>query len=189
MFVYGILLHCFVAIWGLFIGFIYHGGFMWVFHEGFSLLKSLLLCIKGWWELLREFYEIICLLDQSSYTLWVWELSNLSLGSSNQCLLHRSTIGDMIFFYCIDMCWSSFFCFLTSFIWFPIISLLLFIPFFRPIPTPMHIPDLTAFFTSFTWSIDGLITSSLFSFHQRYFHRLLLSSHAHEILLCVVHYT
>ena len=73
---------------------------------------------------------------------------------------------------------------LTTFIWFPIISFLLFIPFFRPIPTPIHLPDSTPFFMIHWW-----LDHFFLSFHHRYYHRLLLSSHAHEILLCVVHYT
>ena len=60
---------------------------------------------------------------------------------------------------------------------------------FHAIPTPIHLPDLIPFFTSFSWLADGLTTSPPFSFHHRHSHRLLLSLHVHEILLCVVHYT
>ena len=60
---------------------------------------------------------------------------------------------------------------------------------FCPIPTPIHFLNSTPFFTPFTWFADGLTTSHHFSFHHRHSHRLLLSSHAHEIFLCVVHYT
>ena len=60
--------------------------------------------------------------------------------------------------------------------------------FFRPILTPIHLLYSTPFFTPFTWFVDGLILSHPFSFHHRHSHQLLLSSHAHEILLRVVRY-
>ena len=96
----------------------------------------------------------------------------------------------MIYLCYTDMRCSSFlFYFLTTFIWFPITSFQLFIPFFRPIPISIHHSNSTPFFTSFTWLVDGLTTSHPFSFHHQHSHWLLLSSHAHEIFLCVVHYT
>ena len=61
--------------------------------------------------------------------------------------------------------------------------------FFRAILTLLHLPVSTPFFTPITWFVDGLTTFHLFSFHHRHSHWLLLSSHAHEILLCFVHYT
>ena len=61
--------------------------------------------------------------------------------------------------------------------------------FFRAIPTPIRLPDSTPFFTPFTWFVDGLTTSHLFSFHHRHSYWLLLSSYAYEILLRVVRYT
>ena len=79
--------------------------------------------------------------------------------------------------------------FFTTFIWFPIHFFLPTYHFFRSIPTPIHLFDSAHFFTSFTWFADGMAISSPFSFHHRHSHWLLLSSHAHEILLCVVHYT
>ena len=59
---------------------------------------------------------------------------------------------------------------------------------FHPISTPIHLPHSTPFFTSFTWLSNGLTTSPPFLFHHRHSHWLLLSSHVHEIFLCVVHY-
>ena len=60
---------------------------------------------------------------------------------------------------------------------------------FHHILTSIHLPDSTHFFTPFTWLVDGLNTSPPFTFHHWYSHQLFLSSHAHEIFLCVVHYT
>ena len=84
------------------------------------------------WEIMWGLYEIFHFLDQSWYTLWVWEMSNLSLKSLNQCLLCHSITNDMIFICCI---WNVFIVIiftLIAFIWFPIISFLLFIPSFIP---------------------------------------------------------
>ena len=60
---------------------------------------------------------------------------------------------------------------------------------FHHILTSIHLPDSTHFFTPFTWLVDGLNTSPPFTFHHWYSHQLFLSSHAHEIFLCIVHYT
>ena len=46
-----------------------------------------------------------------------------------------------------------FFYFLTTFIWFPIISFLLFILLFCPISTPIHLPDSTPFFMVY-WCLN-----------------------------------
>ena len=94
----------------------------------------------------------------------------------------------MIYLCCIDMRCSSFlFTFsLPSFDFPSFFSYYLF--HFRSIPTPIHLSNLTHFFTSFTLFVDGLTTSPSFSFHSQHLHRLLLSSHAHETLLRVVHY-
>ena len=115
-------------------------------------------------------------------------MSNLSLRYPNQCFLYHSIMSDMIYLCCTDMRCSLFlFTFsLPSFDFPSFFSYYLF--HFRSIPTPIHLLNLTHFFTSFTLFVDGLTTSPSFSFHSQHLHRLLLSSHAHEILLRVVRY-
>ena len=108
MFIHDILLHwVFVVIWGLFIGFIIESLCEFstrVFHS-LSHFHYVARVVRVLWEL----FNILYFLDQSWYTLWVWELSNLLLKSPNQCLLHHPIMSDMIFLCCIDMCWSPFF--------------------------------------------------------------------------------
>ena len=164
---------------------VYYWGFVRVFHEGFFCSLSHFRYTVGWMRVFHEifkFCKILCFLDQSCCTLQVWELSNLSLRSLNQCLPYYSIMGDMIYLCCIDIRCSSFlFTFsLPSFDFPSFFSYYLF--HFRSIPTPIHLPNLTHFFTSFTLFVDGLTTSPSFSFHSQHLHRLLLSSHAHETL-------
>ena len=58
-----------------------------------------------WWEFIREFFEIFRFLDHYCYVFWVWEMSDLSLGSSDHCFFHHSIIGDTIIFYYYDIGW------------------------------------------------------------------------------------
>ena len=149
MFVQDILLHwAFVLIWRLFY-WVYHWGFVRVFQESFSLFESLSLSSWSGDSFIRSFASWIRVDIQCGY-------ANLLLRSPNQCLLHYSIMSDTIFLCCIDMRWSSFFLLshclhlISHHFFLAIYSL------FHPILTPMHIFDSTPFFTSFTWSIDGL---------------------------------
>ena len=119
----------------------------------------------------------------------VWELINLSLRSPNQCLLYYSIMSDTVYLVVL-ICVAHYSFLLSHYLdlifhhFFPSIYSL-----FHAIPTPIYFLDSTLLFTSFTWLVDGLTTSPPFSFHHRCSHWPLLSSHAHEIFLCVVHYT
>ena len=108
MFIHDSLLHwVFVVIWELFIGFIIESLCEFsirVFHS-LSHFRYAARVVRVLWE----FFDILYFLDHSWYTLWVWGLSNLSLRSPNQCLLHHPIMSDMIFLCCIDISWSSFF--------------------------------------------------------------------------------
>ena len=142
---------------------------MRVFHEDVSApWATFIMQLEGW-----KFSWDPCLLDQSFCTLYVWELSNLSLRSPNKCFLYYSIIGDMIYLYCIDMCCSSFlFAFsLLLFDFFHHFFLTIY-PFFCPILTLIHLLDSTPFFMIHWWLDCWLLLSSL----------------AHVIFLCITLY-
>ena len=103
MFVYGILVHWAltssfkVCLLGIFVIVDACEIFIWVFTSWATLIMHL-----KCWGFMREFNEIM--VDM----YWVWEMSDLLLGSPNHCLIHHSIIGDMTFLYCTNMGWSLF---------------------------------------------------------------------------------
>ena len=91
----------------MFIGFIYHRGFMWEFYEILCFLSHY--CYT--FEVLRIHVRVLwdhSLLRSLLIYLWMWEMNNLLLGSPDHCLFHHSIIGDMTFLFCIGKNLSSF---------------------------------------------------------------------------------
>ena len=86
--------------------YICHCGFLWDFYMSFHSLSHSCYAF-GLLGVLWEFYGILCFLVMVDM-YWVWEMSDLLLGSPDHCLIHHSIIGDMTFLYCTNMSWSSF---------------------------------------------------------------------------------
>ena len=94
-----------IDIWGLFIRL----SIIELVCEPFENISLLVILMFSEWQQFGDSFMIPFASWSRVDIHWIWGLSNPSLGSLDHCLHYHFIFGDMIFFGCTNMSWSSFF--------------------------------------------------------------------------------